>query len=589
MTESNFLCACMLRLSILVGLLSVVVTIIYYTPIPDFEASKQNCDRECHELDWPLICRYKIVLETQKIQNNCQKCSSNNQTECQHDIYCDRFSEKIITANRQVPGPSIRVCENDIMVIDIVNRIPGHSVSVHWRGQWQKETPVMDGAPMVTQCPILPHTTFQYKFRAAQAGTHWWQILSGDELSDRVYGSFIVKQSKRREPHASIYDYDEIPHVLLVEYTTISQNGINEMRINGVESNTSITVQSNSKYRFRTINTGGVSQCPIEIKVHKHHLTVIAIDGHAIEPKPVDVIQVEPGETLDFILTTIKNQGIYDMTVTSEGHCKDSNHTHTLYIHYNSTLYNTISDTDNLAKPAEYGERHLSITSLDSLPYELSAVELKNTIYLGFSSIKYQLGEGSWSLPNFNNMTMVLPSAPLLLQQPEDVIVCNAENVPLKCRSSITSCECTHIIDLPLGSATELVIFDTEHTLFKTDRSHSFYLHGHSFYVVGQKSKAFVKSADHAKKLDSDSHLVHRKLDRSVLKNTVVVPAAGVSVVRFIADNPGYWLFRSEKTSEWSSGLSLIFRVSNPSGSFPQVPEDFPKCGNFIGPEFFLA
>lgn len=69
--------------------------------------------------------------------------------------------------------------------------------------------------------------------------------------------------------------------------------------------------------------------------------------------------------------------------------------------------------------------------------------------------------EGSWSLPNFNNMSMVLPSAPLLLQQPEDVIVCNAENVPHKCRSSITSCECTHVIDLPFGSATELVIFDT--------------------------------------------------------------------------------------------------------------------------------
>lgn len=73
----------------------------------------------------------------------------------------------------------MQVCENDIMVVDVINRIPGHSVSVHWRGQWQKETPVMDGAPMITQCPILPHTTFQYKFRAAQAGTHWWQILSG--------------------------------------------------------------------------------------------------------------------------------------------------------------------------------------------------------------------------------------------------------------------------------------------------------------------------------------------------------------------------------------------------------------------------
>lgn len=57
-------------------------------------------------------------------------------------------------------------------------------------------------------------------------------------MSDGVFGAFIVKQSKRKEPHASIYDYDEIPHVLLVEHTAISQKGINEMRVNGIESNT---------------------------------------------------------------------------------------------------------------------------------------------------------------------------------------------------------------------------------------------------------------------------------------------------------------------------------------------------------------
>lgn len=67
-----------------------------------------------------------------------------------------------------------------------------------------------------------------------------------------------------------------------------------------------------------------------------------------------------------------------------------------------------------------------------------------------------------WSAPNFNNISMVLPSAPLLLQQPDDVTMCNAENVPYECRSSgSTCCECTHVVDLPLGAATELVIFDT--------------------------------------------------------------------------------------------------------------------------------
>lgn len=79
----------------------------------------------------------------------------------------------------------------------------------------------------------------------------------------------------------------------------------------------------------------------------------------------------------------------------------------------------------------------------------------------------------------------------------------------------------------------------SEHALFKTDRSHSFHLHGHSFYVIGEKRRAFVRSAEHAKKLDGEAQLVRRKLDGPVLKNTVVVPAAGVSVVRFVADNPG--------------------------------------------------
>ena len=33
--------------------------------------------------------------------------------------------------------------------------------------------------------------------------------------------------------------------------------------------------------------------------MHKHHLTIISIDGHSIEAKPVDVIQVEPGLVLN--------------------------------------------------------------------------------------------------------------------------------------------------------------------------------------------------------------------------------------------------------------------------------------------------
>lgn len=55
----------------------------------------------------------------------------------------------IVTANRQIPGPAIQVCQNDILIIDVINRIPGKSVTIHWRGQPNHEAPFMDGVPMV--------------------------------------------------------------------------------------------------------------------------------------------------------------------------------------------------------------------------------------------------------------------------------------------------------------------------------------------------------------------------------------------------------------------------------------------------------
>lgn len=73
----------------------------------------------------------------------------------------------------------LQVCENDILVVDVINRLPGKAVAVHWRGQTQMEMPYMDGAPLVTQCPIPSYTTFQYKFRASISGTHLWHAHAG--------------------------------------------------------------------------------------------------------------------------------------------------------------------------------------------------------------------------------------------------------------------------------------------------------------------------------------------------------------------------------------------------------------------------
>lgn len=53
------------------------------------------------------------------------------------------------------------------------------STTIHWHGFTQDETPYMDGVPYVTQCPILPGTTFRYEFFASNEGTHFWHAHIG--------------------------------------------------------------------------------------------------------------------------------------------------------------------------------------------------------------------------------------------------------------------------------------------------------------------------------------------------------------------------------------------------------------------------
>lgn len=49
----------------------------------------------------------------------------------------------------------------------------------------------------------------------------------------------------------------------------------------------------------------------------------------------------------------------------------------------------------------------------------------------------------------------------------------------------------------------------------------------------------------------------------------------------------GYWMLRDEHAAEWTRGLDVILQVGQTSDMVP-APEDFPKCGSFVGPDYFL-
>lgn len=75
-------------------------------------------------------------------------------------------------------GP--QVCEGDQVIVDVVNELTSETTTIHWHGQHQKGYPYMDGVPYVSQCPIMPGSTFRYDFKAVNPGTHFWHSHSGE-------------------------------------------------------------------------------------------------------------------------------------------------------------------------------------------------------------------------------------------------------------------------------------------------------------------------------------------------------------------------------------------------------------------------
>lgn len=66
-----------------------------------------------------------------------------------------------------------------------------------------------------------------------------------------------------------------------------------------------------------------------------------------------------------------------------------------------------------------------------------------------------------------------------------------------------------------------------------------FHLRGHSFHVVGAVAHLGRQGLQAVKEADSRHQLMSRNLRNPVIKDTVALPAGGVTAVRFKADNPG--------------------------------------------------
>jgi FtsP/CotA-like multicopper oxidase with cupredoxin domain len=94
--------------------------------------------------------------------------------------------------NNQIPGPTIRVRQGQLLEVTVINELAGANLAVHWHGMSVPNAE--DGVAGVTQDAILPGGRYVYRFRAEDVGTHWYHShqQTSVQVTKGLFGALIV-------------------------------------------------------------------------------------------------------------------------------------------------------------------------------------------------------------------------------------------------------------------------------------------------------------------------------------------------------------------------------------------------------------
>ncbi|KAJ8683447.1 hypothetical protein QAD02_019239 [Eretmocerus hayati] len=516
------------------------------------------------------------------------------------------------------------------------------STTIHWHGVKQEGTPYMDGVPYVSQCPIQPGQTFRYTFKASDSGTFFWHSHIGSQRTDGLYGCLVVHPSLENDVHRDLYNVDDHHMVIsdwihldansgiVKEYYDRTGNFPNTLIVNGkgrlqpfMRNNKAFytptevfAVDRGYKYRFRLINAGA-DDCPIRLSFDQHTMLVLSLDGKDIQPIIVDAIDIWPGERVDFVIDANKRPDTYWVRLRGFGLCSPTNTSTGAFqvarLWYRNTVlrdpsspigYNIPASTNKtrILNPFQRGTESSPFTNI-SLPL-VTSMEVNDEslapipdqqIYISFDSEQidnydfqrknlygYNQTSSNRSIGTMqlNHITLKLPTVPLMSQwsQIDPNTICNSTNIP-RGQCARESCACTHVLQVRLNSVVELVLIDEGKSVVV---NHPLHLHGHFFRVIATENLRGVTTAERVQQLDQQGR-IKRRLDRAPIKDTIKAPGGGYTIVRFYANNPGYWFFHCHFEQHANTGMALVFKVGEHE-DFPPTPQGFPTCGNYEPP-----
>lgn len=109
--------------------------------------------------------------------------------------------------------------------------------------------------------------------------------------------------------------------------------------------------------------------------------------------------------------------------------------------------------------------------------------------------------------------------------------------------------------------------------------NHPFHMHGGYFRVVAMENGNSTQTLEDIKARNENGS-IYKNFDTAPQKDAVGIPAHGFAVLRFKADNPGYWFFHCHVTVHAEEGMGLVLKVGKDS-EMVHPHHGFPTCGNY--------
>ncbi|KAI6845513.1 laccase-like multicopper oxidase [Hortaea werneckii] len=245
-------------------------------------------DRACRNTPFTRMCweaGFSIATDFDAKAPPAGKTVTHNLEITNTTLAPDGVPRLVMAVDGQYPGRALTASWGDTMVINVKSSLQHNGTSVHFHGIRQLNSNQQDRSNGVTECPIAPGESKQYRFRCTQFGTGWYHSHFSAQYGDGVAHSNTGPA---------------VPPTGLI-------NGMMKSAQGGQYHVTQ--VKKGKKYRLRLINTG-INQ-HFDVSIDNHKLTVIASDFVPIKPYVTDSVSIGIGQRHDVVFHANQDAGNY--------------------------------------------------------------------------------------------------------------------------------------------------------------------------------------------------------------------------------------------------------------------------------------